>query len=169
MNESRATSSNALAEAIVKEANRQGLMIATAESCTGGMIGAAITDIAGSSAVFDRGFITYSNEAKSELLGVPAALIEKYGAVSREVAEAMTKGALAHSHADLAVAVTGIAGPGGGAPGKPVGLVWFGIAALSGGARAVKHIFPDKGRDFIRTSAVETALELLLRELSAVH
>lgn len=159
----------ALAEAVVKAARDSAKMIATAESCTGGMIGAAITDIAGSSAVFDRGFITYSNEAKSELLGAPAALIEKYGAVSREVAEAMAKGALAHSHADLAVAVTGIAGPGGGAPGKPVGLVWFGIAARSGGARAVKHIFGDGGRDFIRTSAVETALELLLRELSAVH
>lgn len=158
-----------LAEAIVKTAREQAKMIATAESCTGGMIGSALTDIAGSSTVFERGFITYSNEAKSELLGVPAALIAKYGAVSGEIAEAMAAGALAHSHADVAIAVTGIAGPGGGGPGKPVGLVWFGIAARAGAARAEKRLFADGGRDFVRTSAVEAALELLLRELSAVH
>lgn len=159
----------ALAGAVIKAAREQSKMIAAAESCTGGMIGAALTDIAGSSAVFDRGFITYSNEAKSELLGVPAALIAKHGAVSGEVAEAMAMGALAHSHADLAIAVTGIAGPGGGSPGKPVGLVWFGIASQAGGGRAEKRVFADGDRDFVRSSAVETALDLLLRELSAVH
>jgi nicotinamide-nucleotide amidase len=160
---------SALSEAIVKTAHDRAKKIATAESCTGGMIGAAITDIAGSSAVFDCGFITYSNDAKIEILGVPAALIEKHGAVSAEVAEAMAKGALARSHADLAVAVTGIAGPGGGTPEKPVGLVWFGIASQAGGAHAEKHVFANGGRDFVRLNAVETALEFLLQELSAAH
>jgi nicotinamide-nucleotide amidase len=104
------------------------LMIATAESCTGGMIAAACTSIAGSSDWFERGLVTYSNEAKTELLGVDAGLIAAHGAVSEEVAQAMAEGALARSHAQIAVAVTGIAGPGGGSPGKPVGTVWMAIA-----------------------------------------
>ena len=109
------------------------LMVATAESCTGGLVAGALTEIAGSSAVVDRGFVTYTNEAKAEMLGVPAERWRRHGAVSRETAEAMAKGALAHSRADLAVAITGIAGPGGGSAEKPVGLVHF-AAASRGGA-----------------------------------
>lgn len=153
------------ARALVHDAAAKAKKIATAESCTGGMIGAAITDIPGSSAVFDRGFITYSNEAKIEVLGVPKELIEKHGAVSAEVAEAMAKGALARSRADIAVAVTGVAGPGGGTRDKPVGLVWFGIATPQG-ARAETRNFPGGGRDFVRTRTVETALSLLLHAVS---
>ncbi len=104
----------------------RGWMLATAESCTGGMIAAACTDLAGSSQWFERGFVTYSNEAKTELLGVPAELIATHGAVSEPVARAMAQGAVAHSRAQVAVAVTGIAGPTGGSAGKPVGTVWFG-------------------------------------------
>src|SRR5215475_8586330 len=104
-------------------------MLATAESCTGGMVAAALTDIAGSSAVVERAFVTYTNRAKSQMLGVDPALIEAHGAVSRQVAEAMARGALAYSATDVAVSVTGIAGPDGGSAEKPVGLVWFGLAA----------------------------------------
>ena len=113
-----------------------GLKLATAESCTGGLIAAACTAVAGSSDWFERGFVTYSNEAKAELLGVPAALIASFGAVSAEVACAMAEGALARSHAQLAVAVTGIAGPGGGSPAKPVGTVWLALAQSGRGASA---------------------------------
>lgn len=104
----------------------KGWMLATAESCTGGMIAAACTDLAGSSQWFDRGFVTYSNEAKTEMLGVPAELIEKHGAVSEEVVRAMAEGAIRHSRAQVSIAVTGIAGPGGGSVEKPVGTVWVG-------------------------------------------
>lgn len=149
----------ALARSVVKAATDRGKIIATAESCTGGMIGAALTDIPGSSAVFDRGFIAYSYEAKAELLGVPKALIEQRGAVSREVAKAMAEGALGHSRADIAVAVTGIAGPAGGTPDKPVGLVWFGLATHDG-VRAERRVFSGT-RDEVRRKSVETALELL--------
>ena len=107
-------------------------MVATAKSCTGGLVAAALTDIAGSSAVVDRGFVTYTNEAKQQMLGVPPTTSNNHGAVSRETAEAMAKGALAHAEADLAVSFTGIAGPGGGTAEKPVGLVHFGAAARSG-------------------------------------
>ncbi len=143
-------------------------MIATAESCTGGMIAAALTDIAGSSAVVDRGFVTYSNEAKNEVLSVPMALIEEHGAVSEETARAMAKGAIAHSRASLAVSVTGIAGPGGGTEEKPVGLVWFGLADEKGQMRAEHHVFEDNGRGFIREKTVETALEMLRGYISTV-
>ena len=112
-------------------ARARGLRIATAESCTGGLVAGALTAIAGSSDVFDRGFVTYSNEAKAEMLGVDPRLIETHGAVSPETAEAMAKGALAHARADIVVAVTGIAGPGGGSAQKPVGLVYFGTASAS--------------------------------------
>src|SRR5277367_5992786 len=118
-----------------------GLMLATAESCTGGMVAAALTDIAGSSDVVERGFVTYSNAAKTELVGVPADLIEKQGAVSAEVAAAMADGALAHAPVDLAVSVTGIAGPGGATPTKPVGLVYLGIVSKGGAARTERHVF----------------------------
>jgi len=114
--------------ALAQALRERGWKIATAESCTGGLIAAACTAIAGSSDWFERGFVTYSNEAKTESLGVPAALIHAHGAVSAEVARAMADGALAHSHATLAVAVTGIAGPGGATPGKPVGTVWVALA-----------------------------------------
>ncbi|MEJ6785544.1 CinA family protein [Aminobacter sp. Piv2-1] len=154
---------SALAAALLEACEARGLMIATAESCTGGMIVAALTDIAGSSAVVDRGFITYSNEAKMEMLGVSEATLKAHGAVSRETALEMAAGALAHSHASLALAVTGIAGPGGGSAEKPVGLVWFGIARKGTPAEAEFRLFEDKGRDFIRHETVRTALGLGLK------
>jgi nicotinamide-nucleotide amidase len=141
-----------------------GKMLATAESCTGGMIAAALTDIAGSSAVVERGFVTYSNAAKTELLGVDADLIVAKGAVSREVAEAMASGTLAHSHAHVAVSVTGVAGPGGGSAEKPVGLVWFGLAA--GGRTTTEHEIFKGDRAAVRKQATEKALGLLLQGLA---
>ncbi len=138
------------------------LVLATAESCTGGLIAAALTAIPGSSDVVDRGFVTYSNAAKTELLGVPAALIEAEGAVSEAVARAMAEGALARSRADLTVAVTGVAGPGGGTAAKPVGLVWFGLARRGGATRAESRIFPGD-RAAVREATVVHALALLTR------
>jgi len=119
------TSLHVTVEALASLLLARGQLLATAESCTGGLIAASCTEVAGSSAWFERGFVTYSNEAKTELLGVPAELIERHGAVSEEVARAMAAGALAHSRADIAVAVTGIAGPTGGSDAKPVGTVWL--------------------------------------------
>ncbi|WP_152048208.1 CinA family protein [Aureimonas psammosilenae] len=136
------------------------LVIATAESCTGGMIAAALTDIPGSSAILDRGFVTYSNAAKTEMIGVPADLILRHGAVSAEVAVAMAEGALACSKADLAVAVTGVAGPGGGSTEKPVGLVHFGIASRTGTRHAVQSFGP-LSREEIRLRSVHFALSLI--------
>ena len=136
------------------------LRIATAESCTGGMIAAALTDIGGSSDVFERGFVTYSNEAKTELIGVPADLIAKFGAVSEQVAREMAAGALRHSHADVAVAVTGIAGPGGGSVEKPVGLVHLGICRRNGTAHCERRVFPGSRAD-IRRATVARAIEML--------
>lgn len=155
----------ALAQSVIAKASAKKLMVATAESCTGGMIGAALTDIAGSSAVYERGFITYSNEAKAELLGVPMPLIVRRGAVSGGVAREMAKGAIRYSRADIAVAVTGVAGPDGGTPDKPVGLVWFGLATRSGVSRIERRIFAGGSRDFVRTKTVETALRLILSVL----
>jgi nicotinamide-nucleotide amidase len=137
-----------------------GLMLATAESCTGGMIAAALTDIAGSSDVVERGFVTYSNAAKTEMLGVPAELIAARGAVSQEVALAMATGALGRSAADIAVSVTGIAGPGGGSAEKPVGLVWFGLAT-GGQTRTLSAVFAGD-RAAIRNQATLRGLSLLL-------
>src|SRR6185312_12026725 len=137
-----------------------GLRVATAESCTGGMIAAALTAIAGSSDVVERGFVTYSNEAKGELLRVPAPLIAQCGAVSAEVAEAMARGALAHAPVDLAVSVTGIAGPGGATATKPVGLVHLGIIRRGGAARTERHVFAGDRRA-VRAASVARALELL--------
>jgi nicotinamide-nucleotide amidase len=154
-----------LANALLQACLRRGIMLATAESCTGGMIIAALTDIAGSSAVVDRGFITYSNEAKREMLGVLAATLDARGAVSGETAVEMAAGALTRSRAGLALAVTGIAGPGGGSTEKPVGLVWFGVAVNGQPVVAEKMLFADKGRDFIRRETVRHALELGLRAL----
>ncbi len=158
----------ALARAIVDKAGADGLMVAAAESCTGGLVGGAITSVPGSSAVFDRGFVTYSNEAKSELLGVPADLIAHYGAVSGEVAQAMAAGAFDRSRADVAVAITGVAGPGGGAAEKPVGLVWFGLAVSGESPRAERRVFSHGDRDFVRMRATDVALALLLEGLGRV-
>ena len=137
------------------------LMVATAESCTGGLVAGALTDIAGSSAVVDRGFVTYTNEAKEQMLGVPAQTLRAHGAVSRETAEAMTKGVLEHSPADLAVSITGIAGPGGGTTDKPVGLVHF--AAALRGSRLIhrERRFGDIGRAEVRRLSVLEALAML--------
>jgi len=135
--------------------------VATAESCTGGLIAGAITAIAGSSDVFESGFVTYSNLAKVDLIGVDAALIGRYGAVSEDVARAMAEGALAKTGADLAVAVTGIAGPGGGSTEKPVGLIYIASAARCGQTRVQRHMFGDIGREEVRLASVRRALALL--------
>jgi nicotinamide-nucleotide amidase len=139
----------------------RGLTVATAESCTGGLVAAALTEIAGSSDVVDRGFVTYSNAAKQDMLGVPAAILDRHGAVSRETAEAMAKGALAHAPADLAVAITGIAGPGGGSAEKPIGLVHFAAAARDGRLIHRERRFGDVGRAEVRLRAAAEALAML--------
>lgn len=157
---------HSLSRTIIEHGVAKGMMVATAESCTGGMIAAALTDMPGSSAVVDRGFVTYTNEAKNEMLGVPATLIDKHGAVSGEVARAMARGAISNSRADLAVSVTGIAGPTGGTAEKPVGLVWFGFANSNGVVRVKRRIFPQGSRDYVRTKATETALSLILAGLN---
>jgi nicotinamide-nucleotide amidase len=141
------------------------MRLATAESCTGGMIAAAVTDRSGSSAVFERGFVTYSNEAKIEDLGVKSETIETYGAVSEQTAIEMAQGALKNSHADIALSVTGIAGPNGGSPEKPVGLVYIGIAQPNKKPFAIKNNF-DGDRTSIRQATVEKALEMLIERLS---
>jgi nicotinamide-nucleotide amidase len=137
------------------------LRVATAESCTGGLVAAALTEIAGSSDVVDCGFVTYSNEAKQKLLGVPAATLRRHGAVSAETAAAMAAGALKKSQADLAVAVTGIAGPGGGSKQKPVGLVYFAAASRGGRRVARERRFGQIGRLRVRLRSVAQALVLL--------
>jgi nicotinamide-nucleotide amidase len=147
---------------LVVNAKNAGLRVATAESCTGGLVSAAITDVPGSSDVFDRGFVTYSNAAKTDLLGVPAAIIDAHGAVSEETAVAMAEGALRHSLADVAVAITGVAGPGGGSTEKPVGLVHFGCARRGATTVHVERRFGPLSRAEIRARAVEQALDLLL-------
>ena len=143
-----------------------GRTVAVAESCTGGLVGSALTEIAGSSKVFDRGFITYSNEAKQEMLGVAADLIDTFGAVSIAVAWAMADGALKRSRADVAVAITGVAGPDGGSPNKPVGTVVFAVARRDDPDETanaeMKHLDPAQGRAGIRHQAALVALELLL-------
>ena len=148
------------AEALLESYRRAGLTIATAESCTGGLVAGCLTEIAGSSDVFERGFVTYSNTAKAEVLGVPATLIAERGAVSAEVAEAMARGALERSTADAAVALTGVAGPGGGTAEKPVGLVHFGAVRRGGAARLRREIFGGD-RTAVRTRSVAIALEHL--------
>ncbi|MCB1529886.1 MAG: CinA family protein [Rhodospirillales bacterium] len=142
----------------------KGWKIATAESCTGGLIAAALTDIPGASCVFDRGFVTYSNDAKREMLGVPAGILQKHGAVSGETARAMVEGALKHSLADLAVSVTGIAGPDGGTKEKPVGLVYIGFGRRDETPQVEKYMF--KGdRASVRTQTVRAALKHALHLL----
>ncbi len=156
-----------LSEAVLGEAalllalcRARGLKLAAAESCTGGLVAAALTSIPGSSDVFERGFVTYSNEAKETMLGVPAALIEREGAVSEAVAKEMAAGAIRNSSASLAVSITGVAGPGGGTPQKPVGLVWLGAAHFGGEVRSERHLFPGD-RAAVRAASVAAALALL--------
>jgi nicotinamide-nucleotide amidase len=152
------------AEALMQVCREARLLIATAESCTGGLIAATLTAIAGSSDVVERGFVTYSNAAKTGMLGVPAELIARHGAVSEEVARAMAEGALAHSPADLAVSVTGVAGPGGGSTEKPVGLVWFGCLRRGRSPGTLRRVFPGD-RTEVRRASVAQALQLLRSEL----
>lgn len=155
-----------LAAAVIAAASARGWTVATAESCTGGLVAGALTAVAGSSAVVDRGFVTYSNEAKSEMLGVPAELIEANGAVSEPVARAMAAGARVTAGVDLAVSITGIAGPGGGSAEKPVGLVHFGCAGPDGVEHDVRR-FGDIGREQVRLESVRVALALLLAACEA--
>ncbi|NNE89881.1 MAG: CinA family protein [Silicimonas sp.] len=150
---------------VLELARDKGVMIATAESCTGGMIAAALTDVAGSSDVFERGFVTYSNAAKTQLLGVPVALIEAHGAVSEKVARAMAEGALKSSEAQVAVSVTGIAGPGG-SDHKPEGRVCFGLAQDGVATRVETIEFGPLGRENVRGQTVNRALDLLAQALS---
>jgi nicotinamide-nucleotide amidase len=156
-----------LAVRFLKACGARGILAATAESCTGGLIIAALTDIPGSSSVVDRGFVTYSNDAKIEMIGVSKETLDRHGAVSAETATEMAAGALAHSRAGIALAVTGIAGPDGGSPEKPVGLVWFGVAVTGRPARSEKRLFENRGRGFIRRESVRTALEIGLKEMGA--
>lgn len=150
-----------LARLLVAEARDQSLRLVAAESCTGGLVAGAICSISGASDVFERGFVTYTNRAKSEMLGVPGDLIADHGAVSEPVARMMAEGALAQSHAHVAVSITGIAGPGGGTPMKPVGTVHFALARSN---RSVVHrheVFEGQTREAVQLAAVRTALEML--------
>lgn len=159
------TKTENLATEILVTARLNELKITTAESCTGGLIAGALTAIAGSSDVFERGFITYSNEAKQQMLSVSHVTLEKAGAVSEAVAKEMAYGALANSMADVAVSVTGVAGPGGGSPDKPVGTVCFGIAQLGLEPVSEKVLFSDKDRTEVRALSVNHALTMLLNLL----
>ncbi|MGA0546335.1 CinA family protein [Brevundimonas sp. VNH65] len=153
-----------LAAEVIDAAVRKGVRVATAESCTGGLVAAALTAVPGSSAVLDRGFVTYSNAAKASMIGVDAAVIAADGAVSEGVARAMAEGAVAHSDADLAVSITGVAGPGGGSVEKPVGLVHFAAHDAAGTVHRVER-FSDLGRDQVRLASVRVALGLLLQKV----
>lgn len=155
-----------LAQLVLSDAQAKGLKVATAESCTGGLVAACLTDIAGSSAVVDAGFVTYSNEAKRQLLGVPGDMIADFGAVSEPVARAMAEGAIAHSRADVSVSITGVAGPGGGTPMKPVGLVHFASARRDGRILHDSHRFGDIGRTEVRIASMEVALTMLLDRIN---
>ena len=152
------------AEQLAQALRDMGWMLATAESCTGGMIAAACTDLAGSSEWFERGFVTYSDEAKAELLDVDASMIKTNGAVSEVVARAMAFGAVRHSQAQVSVAVTGVAGPGGGSPGKPVGTVWFGFQ-VDGQLTSETRLFPGD-RAAVRSATVRHALQRVIALLS---
>lgn len=152
----------ALSEKIIREFSAAGLTVSTAESCTGGLIAGALTEISGSSAVVDRGFVTYTNTAKMEMLGVHDEALARFGAVSEETARQMVHGALFRSRAAVAVAVTGIAGPGGGSPEKPVGLVHLAAKSRRGELLHRKMLYGDIGREQVRLATVATALEMLL-------
>lgn len=149
------------AERLLQICDSKGLKIATVESCTGGLLAGLLTAVPGSSTVVERGYVTYSNEAKAEEVGVPPALIESRGAVSHEVAEAMAAGALEHAPVDLTASITGVAGPGGGTATKPVGLVYIGAARRGAGVEVRENRF-DGDRDTIRAESVRVALEMLL-------
>ncbi|EJT05796.1 CinA family protein [Rhizobium sp. CCGE 510] len=149
------------AQTIIRDFAAAGLMISTAESCTGGLIAGALTEISGSSAVVDRGFVTYTNTAKIELLGVKAETLLRFGAVSEETARQMVHGALFRSRADIAVAVTGIAGPGGGSAEKPIGLVHLAAKSRAGTLIHRKMLYGDIGRSEVRLATVRTALEMV--------
>ncbi len=155
------------AGALIKTCRDRGIVLATAESCTGGLLAALLTEISGSVDVLDRGLVTYSNAAKHELLGVPHDVIADHGAVSSATALAMASGALSRSHANLAVAVTGIAGPTGGSPEKPIGLVHFGLAQRGGRTLTVEKRYGDVDRRTVRLHAVEDALRLLEDSVAA--
>ena len=159
---------HALARSVIEHCLALGLKVATAESCTGGLVAGALTAVSGSSGVVDRGFVTYSNEAKAEMLGVDPVLIATHGAVSEPVARAMAEGALAHSRADITVAITGIAGPGGGSDLKPVGLVHFACASKGSLTRHLERRYGELGRENVREAAVKDALELILERASLV-
>jgi nicotinamide-nucleotide amidase len=156
----------ARAAKLLKRYEAEGLRIVMAESCTGGLVAALLTEVPGSSAVVERGFVTYSNEAKIEMLGVPADLITRHGAVSEAVARAMAEGALRRSKANVAVAITGIAGPGGATVAKPIGLVHFALARQRN-TTALERRYGDLGRNMVRGKAVEDALDLLHTTLEA--
>lgn len=156
---------NVRAITLIVKAKERGLRVAIAESCTGGLVSAALTDIPGASDVFDRGFVTYSNAAKIDMLGVSEAILAAHGAVSAETAQAMAKGALEHSLADVAVAITGVAGPGGGTPEKPVGLVHFACAKRGGAVVTLERRFGPLPRRDIRQAAVDQALDLMISAL----
>jgi nicotinamide-nucleotide amidase len=156
----------ARAAAILDRCKERGAMLATAESCTGGLVSALLTEIAGSSAVVDRAFVTYSNEAKAELLGVDPDTLASFGAVSSETASEMARGALARSRATYAVSITGIAGPGGGTATKPVGLVHFGLAERNGGIGTTECRFGDLGRSAVRRAALRQVLLMLEQALA---
>lgn len=149
------------AETIIREFTAAGLMLSTAESCTGGLIAGALTEISGSSAVVDRGFVTYTNSAKVDMLGVQAETLQRFGAVSEETAWQMVHGALFRSRAEIAVAVTGIAGPGGGSAEKPVGLVHLAAKSRAGALIHRKMLYGDIGRSEVRLATVRTALEMV--------
>ena len=149
------------ATAVLDLCRARGWKVATAKSCTGGLVAGALTEIAGSSDVVDRGFVTYSNEAKQQMLGVPAATLSMHGAVSRQTAEAMARGALGKGGADVVVAITGIAGPGGGSPDKPVGLVHFAVASRGGALTHAEMRYGDIGRTEVRHRSVLQALTML--------
>ncbi len=153
-----------MVEKLAQNLLRRGEKLCTAESCTGGLIAKTLTDLAGSSDWFDRGFVTYSNEAKTDMLSVPAQLIDRYGAVSETVASAMLNGALQHSPAEYAIAVTGVAGPGGGSEEKPVGTVWIGVGSENY-QRLDRYVFPGD-REAVRLSTLTTTLETLVGILS---
>ena len=154
-----------LADRFLKACARHEILVATAESCTGGMIISLLTDIPGSSSMVDRGFVTYSNEAKTDMVGVSEETLEKHGAVSAETAHEMAAGALKNSRAGIALAVTGIAGPDGGTAEKPIGLVWFGLARPGQPVLTEKRRFENRGRDYIRRETVKHALSMALKAL----
>ncbi len=157
---------HAKVRAVLEACREAGVMLVTAESCTGGLVAGALTEIAGSSDVVERGFVTYSNESKSQMLGVPAELIAEHGAVSGPVARAMAEGALARSEAQVSIAVTGVAGPGSDSEAKPAGLVHLAAARAGAGVIHEKHTFGDIGRDAVRRATVAAALDLILRRLT---